>query len=77
MVNNDVDTISSAKAARTSLYPGKITVFEAKENYFDLTGADTAYTFDTGNVPVGTMTIEGNINMGSGHICNVGAGNCK
>lgn len=74
-VSNNVDVRTFSKAG-VFRFPGVIKSLDWQQNYFDLTGANTAFGRDAGLVVVGTETIAGNINMASGKPCNPGTGNC-
>jgi len=60
--------IASSNNWRTVRYPGKVTTLLGTNNYFDKTGAGTAFINDA-NTPIGTSDFSGNINMRSGSAC--------
>jgi hypothetical protein len=57
-------------------FPGRIGTLDWSQNYLDATGAQTVFTTDYGNVPVGNTINSGNVNMLSGGACSIGSGNC-
>jgi hypothetical protein len=74
-VSNSTD--SRSLSSQTAYpYPGKTTLMDWSYNYLDATGADTQFTTDFGNAPVGTFINIGNVNLNSGNACFVGSGNC-
>jgi hypothetical protein len=67
-VSNTVNS-ASEKGRPVYPYPGEIATLNWNENYLDATGANGPFLMDSGHVPVGTSSVEGNINMLSGNKC--------
>lgn len=67
-VSNSIDSVRE-KNRQSFPYPGQISQLNWNENYLDATGANGPFLTDSAHVPVGSVNIQGNIDMLSGRAC--------